>query len=594
MSVRVLAGDAWLSAEPIYLSDLSRCRPESALSRQIRGGHWRLLDYEADPVSGVMLVASTETGAPEVMCPLGASGWHAVSIGVFGGYSEPGQIRVKLGGDETFTVLTMPRHETTPWYRQYQGEHLWELFWRVADLTDQQLVLGQLTWPSGYGDGSLESTESMVAYIKLVPLTDEELEAYRADNAQQDTRTLFTHNDSGIHSQCPTTEEEIRRRVERYRDTDFARIYWEAGMGDRVSYFSEIGTVPPLSDSDELTRRAERTVNESWRILREKGIDPFRIALEHAHEIGLEFHAGYRVSGFHFPPPYDHFNQKAFFYRDHPELRGLGRDGQPSPRISYTYPETRQFVISLLKEIATYPVDGISLQYNRRLPVIEYEPPLLEGFQAEYCEDPLTLDEKDPRWLKYRARVMTQFMREVREAMDEASETQGRKRPIEVSAIVTSSEDENLFYGLDLEAWVEEGLIDTLIPYSSNPKLQQQRRRVDRSEGCGVFCFADEGYVVQAGAEYHAETTEWGGVSETGGAALRGGCRALFLLGRGNGAGRGHGGCARDGPVGTPRGDRGMDRGGRAQSVRVVDGSPQVGRLGFQIRESRMRSDVIR
>ena len=471
MSVRVLAGDAWLSAEPIYLSDLSRCRPESALSRQIRGGHWRLLDYEADPVSGVMLVASTETGAPEVMCPLGASGWHAVSIGVFGGYSEPGQIRVKLGGDETFTVLTMPRHETTPWYRQYQGEHLWELFWRVADLTDQQLVLGQLTWPSGYGDGSLESTESMVAYIKLVPLTDEELEAYRADNAQQDTRTLFTHNDSGIHSQCPTTEEEIRRRVERYRDTDFARIYWEAGMGDRVSYFSEIGTVPPLSDSDELTRRAERTVNESWRILREKGIDPFRIALEHAHEIGLEFHAGYRVSGFHFPPPYDHFNQKAFFYRDHPELRGLGRDGQPSPRISYTYPETRQFVISLLKEIATYPVDGISLQYNRRLPVIEYEPPLLEGFQAEYCEDPLTLDEKDPRWLKYRARVMTQFMREVREAMDEASETQGRKRPIEVSAIVTSSEDENLFYGLDLEAWVEEGLIDTLIPYSSNPNF---------------------------------------------------------------------------------------------------------------------------
>ena len=96
MAVRILAGDGWLSAELIYLSDLSRCRPESALSRETRGGHWRLLDYEADPVSGVMLVASTETAAPEVTCPLDASGVHAVSIGVFGGYSEPGQVRVKL------------------------------------------------------------------------------------------------------------------------------------------------------------------------------------------------------------------------------------------------------------------------------------------------------------------------------------------------------------------------------------------------------------------------------------------------------------------------------------------------------------------
>jgi hypothetical protein len=466
-------GDRWLAAEPVYLSDLDKCQPQDSLSTEARRGHWRLLEYEADALSGVMLVAGTLTGAPEVRYPLRFSGWHAISIGVFGGYYPPGQLLVRLSSDYTFSMLTLPDHETTAWYRQYHGEHLWELYWKMADLTDRELVLGQVTWRTGPGNGpgDFSSTETMIAYIKVVPMSEQKVVAYQADLARQDIRRLFTHNDAGIHSQCPTTEEEIRRHVERYRDTDFSRIYWEAGMGDRLNYFGQTGKVAPHSSPEGFTRQHDRITDQSWRILRQKGIDPFRVALDHAHEIGLEFHAGYRVSGFHFPPPYDHYDQGPSFYRDHPELRGRDRSGNPTPRIAYTYQETRRYVISLLVEIADYPVDGVCLQYNRRLPLVEYEPSLLEGFRAEYGEDPRQLDERDARWLKYRARVLTQFMREVREAMDAVAETQGRTQRIEVSAIVTNSEQENLSYGLDLRAWVDEGLVDTLIPYSSHPNF---------------------------------------------------------------------------------------------------------------------------
>ena len=467
-------GDTSFGADPVYLTDMGACRPANALSPETGRGRWRTLPYETDELSGVMLIGSTEAGAPDVTYPLEVSGWHAVSIGVFGGYQEPNQVLARLTGDETFTVLRLQRHETTPWYRQYAGEPIWEIFWKVADLTDRQIVIGQQTWrtASGEGPGSHQSIESMLAYIKLVPLSDSEVAAHQADLTRTENRRLFTHNDAGVHSHLPTTAEEIRRNLEEYRNTDFSRIYWEAGYGDQMNYFSEVGSVRgSVSGERREGPFSQYITDESWRILREKGIDPFRVALEYAHEIGMEFHAGLRVSGFNFPPPYDH-NRGPSFFRNHPELRGTDRAGRPNPRLAYTYQETRQYVLSLVREFASkFPVDGIALLFNRRLPVVDYEPPLVEGFKSEYGEDPRQIDERDPRWLQYRSRVMTQFMRQVREAMDQVAEETGRTSPIGVSTIVTNSRDENLYYGLDMDTWVKEGLVDTLIPYSSNPNF---------------------------------------------------------------------------------------------------------------------------
>ena len=62
-------------------------------------------------------------------------------------------------------------------------------------------------------------------------------------------------------------------------------------------------------------------------------------------------------------------------------------------------------------------------------------------------------------------------MREVRAALKEVSARRGRPLPIEVTAIVLSSEAENLYNGLDLKAWVEEGLVDTIVPYSSAERI---------------------------------------------------------------------------------------------------------------------------
>jgi uncharacterized lipoprotein YddW (UPF0748 family) len=103
--------------------------------------------------------------------------------------------------------------------------------------------------------------------------------------------------------------------------------------------------------------------------------------------------------------------------------------------------------------------------------LVEYEASVVEGFQKKHGQDPRTLDEKDPRWLAHRATVLTQFMREARSAMKESAQAQKRPKPPSITAIVMSSEAENLYFGMDLKTWIAEGLVDTIVPYASVERL---------------------------------------------------------------------------------------------------------------------------
>ena len=53
--------------------------------------------------------------------------------------------------------------------------------------------------------------------------------------------------------------------------------------------------------------------------------------------------------------------------------------------------------------------------------------------------------------------------------LDEVEREQGRSR-LAVTAIVCRP-GENILHGMDLKTWVREGLVDTLIPYSSSVRL---------------------------------------------------------------------------------------------------------------------------
>jgi uncharacterized lipoprotein YddW (UPF0748 family) len=456
--------------DSIYLSDMSLCQPKTALSPKPKRHHWRLLDYETERFKGVMLVAGKNTAAPEIRYPVNQKGWHAISFGMrsYGGGEDETKLLVKLQGDSTFSMVS---HRPEPASRNQVDDY----FWKIADLTGEDLVFRQFCLQLDPDDPRSVGNPCngvWLAYIKLVPLTAQQIESVMQERQQNTHKRLFAHHDawSYTYTYRPTSEAEIRRELEPFRNTDFARIYWEGGMGDRMYYPTKIGIYATDDWIADPYRLGDRLAAEAWQSFKKKGIDPFRTALDFVRNIGLEFHGTYRPAGFHFPAPEDQWNEGGL-YDQHPEWRGRDRAGRPTPRLSYAYPEVRRAVISFLKEMAGYPVDGICIAYNRRPPLLEYEPPIVEGFKAKYGKDPRQLEEHDPQWLAYRAPFLTQFMREVRVAMQEVAREHNRAKVPQVSAIVMSSEKENFYFAMDLKGWIAENLVDTIIPYTSVERL---------------------------------------------------------------------------------------------------------------------------
>jgi len=124
-----------------------------------------------------------------------------------------------------------------------------------------------------------------------------------------------------------------------------------------------------------------------------------------------------------------------------------------------------------------------------------YEPPLVKGFKSETGLDARMLDEWDERWLRYRSRSMTQFLRELRHELDQVGDQLGKR--LELSATSFPAEDENLFYGLDLETWIEEGLVDTLVPmgvsHSSGEVELDYYIRLTQGTNCKFYPFLRAG-----------------------------------------------------------------------------------------------------
>ena len=207
----------------IYLSDLEKCQPSAALSERSAPGVWRMLKYESRAFSGTMLVATEESDAPDVSYALGRSGWHEIYIGIYRKpFEQPKQVQVKLSDDPAYTTLTGRPGET-----DHQEKRIDDIYWKTADLAGRDIVIRQIKLP--------KVQHSWVGYIKLVPLSEEEVRALQEDRTRTDTKRLFVHSDAFFSNLAGSTEE-ILKYLEPLRHTDVAGIYWEAGGGDRTLF----------------------------------------------------------------------------------------------------------------------------------------------------------------------------------------------------------------------------------------------------------------------------------------------------------------------------------------------------------------------
>ena len=251
-------------------------------------------------------------------------------------------------------------------------------------------------------------------------------------------RRLLYYNDSR-HTYMysydpPMTLEEAWSPVDEVAGTAVDTFVYGSGAGPAVMHDSKAGEV--------WGRRFEKFDSAwSWRAyenvksLIAAGHDPLNILIDRAHDKGMDFFASLRLN--HPMDPADVENPFNWQFRmDHPEwcLTGSGKHS-----FNWVYPEVRAERFAYIEEYLTqYDIDGLELEFT---------------FCPYYFED----DEGEQN-----AHIMTQYLRDVRRLADETASSRGR--PIEIGAKVLPTRAGNLAQGLDVAAWVKDGLLDFVVP----------------------------------------------------------------------------------------------------------------------------------
>ena len=485
----------------VLVADLSVAEPQWAITSKPKKGCWYKIPYETqDGIRGVMVARGQMTHPPDLKLPLPVKGWHAIYVGLFGGSKvNEFRLRLKLSDEKLFEMLLpsqlgYQRKADGGWLRPRPAigvSDIEEVFWKAAKLSSQQLVISHLktSYPS----------LAQLAFVRLVPMTAEEVNEYQGARGRPETKLLAAEMDGQgpFHSGVRTVED-IQEGLEPLRDTDVGKLFLgTGGIGaGQTLYPSRVGAMMGAEEED-FPMEAGKRATESLRGYESRGIDPLKVAVDHAHSMGVEVYLGFRMGTMTSIPPV--WFEPVSFWKKHPEWRCRDRNGHSIIRLSMAYSEVRRFYVDLLTELAGYGVKGVQLIYTRRPPFVLFEPPVIEDFKKAHGIDPRRLPgavevrrgdppAADERLERHWATYVTTFMRELRQSLDR--QRSGGPR-IEVLANVGYDATWNRHAALDLETWTREGLVDILCVYTGGDGSQVVDygyfRKITRGTACVFY-----------------------------------------------------------------------------------------------------------
>jgi hypothetical protein len=469
----------------IYLSDLSKCEPATAISSRMEPSKWRLLTYKSPEVSGVMVKSPSFVDAPDLTLPLKLVGWHSIYVGYWNpmfDYDGDHLIKVKLSGEPAFRRIE-EKNSSDSQVRTF----LRESFVQDADLTGKNFVIGKCSGPGG--------RKASLAYVKLVPLSAQRVAEILRDRSRPDTKKLQVSFDGYSFAWGGefAKVKDLLDLIEPYRHSDVERVLWAVCYGERTNYPTRVNGAAFLPAKD-VTRaglcrlpahdyiRNEKNWGEAMRNLADHGTTSAQVVAEHLHSMGIKCDLTFRlgiISGM-FGDPHDGLVIR------HPECCQVDRQGNAVAKASYAFPRVQQLMLDIIREaMEMVDADGASLCFTRGPRFMLYEKPVLDSFQQEYGVDARTVPPSDLRLLKTRAKLMTRFVRGARNVLDEIGRKRGRKLQL---SVWVWPHDQNTWCGLtpmddgiDIETWVKKGLVNSII---CKQDIDQQYLTLCKKHGC--------------------------------------------------------------------------------------------------------------
>ena len=189
------------------------------------------------------------------------------------------------------------------------------------------------------------------------------------------------------------------------------------------------------------------------------------------------------------------------FAADHPEYQERHREGQiVTGKLCYAIGDVQQERLDILLELQRIGVDGLVLDFCRQMPILLYHEALVEPYRRDTGVDPRGIESEEfadlRDWFQYRADVLTGFMTRLREEVRGQESSLGSPCPV-VVRVPDAPEWLLLAYGLDLERWFREDLVDASMlspfPLSGGDPGRQFEFHVEMAHRYGKPCIGGLG-----------------------------------------------------------------------------------------------------
>ena len=491
--------------ESVYLLDMTACEPAHAISRKFEPGKWTAADYRIEPGDGSMLFSSPGSNAPPIRLNPEATGWFHIYVGTHAWLTDQHCLLLKLSGDAGYTRMARPTFrpgkDLVPPEMVASDTDLTETFWKSADLTGQDIIFHR---PSV---AMMGESIANISYIRLVPMSDAERNLYQSLRPRDDTRRLIANYDGGQHFMWGyATQQEMVDEFLSLAESDFKILLWGCARALAALYPSRVVSEEEWTPGLINTRHALEGRDRR----RRHGFDPLRSAVQAAHGIGMEIYPQVRMTGVRPPPSHLGYGGPGDFHFRHPEWLCRTVEGYDTLHLSHAFPEVRAKYVELFREwVDDYEADGVCIIFVRSFPYVFYEEPIILSFKEKYGLDMKALDRFDKRVLAHRAHYLTETLRETRRMLDEVGEKQGRRLgtcfvvPGDDSYKARGCPDLGPFttprsLGMDIETWVQEGLVDHLVVHLEGvgaPDASDRppfiRPYVDLAKGTEAKVYAD-------------------------------------------------------------------------------------------------------
>ncbi len=428
VSGKKVSGSQIFGNGDILITNLDKAVDSKLLQKkQTETNLWKTIPYQSEEFAGTMLGGGGGPKQRPIAIRLNAEGSYRIYLGLYGGYNAR-KMRVKLSNDPSSTVVPI----------EVSGNRtltISEAFWKEADLTGQDLIVEQMADPH-YPPGA-------IAYVRLE--TVPKRKAFYPMAITNDGHGVFFGRE---HS----SPKDILKSLKKIPDETCMRmLFWGNGCGDNCNYPTKVGQFYPNAGTQQLWWGDFVKNLTTWK---EKGWNSMEVARDYARARKWEFQVYIRMEAFKAPFPFD-VQENSKFFNEHPQYHCLDRKGQRVGRLSYAHAEVQDYMLRLIKEIADYEPDGVCLCFIRGVPLVLYEPIMVEGFKKQYGMDPRELEELDPRWMDYQGAVLSNFVKRVKKTL---------KPNQRLSVVVPATELDCRRWGLDVATWVKEGIIDDLLP----------------------------------------------------------------------------------------------------------------------------------